>query len=537
MKAELQHEPSKLGYGDYLRFRDLVLERSGLYFPEKRRASLEAGLFKALAASAMFVSEVGYNLDGYYDLLRDKNNPAGKAELERLLHTLTIGETHFFRDEAQFNALATYVLPELIARKRAAAAAVGPGITPQLRIWSAGCATGEEAYSIAILLNELLPDIERWHILLLATDINQESLDRARQAYYSDWSFREARAKALRSGYFTRNPASNVRFDGGRYRLRDDIRQMVTFASLNLIEDDYPAIHNNTISMDLILCRNVTIYFTEAATRQVVKRFYEALENGGWLAVGHAEPSLMVYRAFQTRTFPNTVLYQKTGQSQPWPDDWEQLDDSWQMEPSPTIATWSQAGPNLPVGPPEISTATNGKSSTASPPATFDLYESARTQLDKGYIKEAIETLQAKLAEEPDFAPAYCLLGRAYANMGRWAEAQHWCQSALERDRLLPEAYYVLGLVYQHEDDLKSAIDMLKKAIYLDRQAPLPHFNLAMLYKKLGQLKNAQRAFQNTIKTLEKWPSAAVIPDSGGATAKHLLDISRRILNELTTKR
>jgi chemotaxis protein methyltransferase CheR len=312
---------------------------------------------------------------------------------------------------------------------------------------------------------------------------------------------------------------------------------MVTFASLNLIEDDYPAIHNNTVNMDLILCRNVTIYFTEAATRQVVKRFYEALENGGWLAVGHAEPSLMVYRAFQTRTFPNTVLYQKTGQPQPWPDDWEQLDDSGQMEPSPTIATWSQAGPNLPVGPPEISTATNGKSSTASPPATFDLYESARTQLDKGYIKEAIETLQGKLAEEPDFAPAYCLLGRAYANMGRWAEAQHWCQSALERDRLLPEAYYVLGLVYQHEDDLKSAIDMLKKAIYLDRQAPLPHFNLAMLYKKLGQLKNAQRAFQNTIKTLEKWPSAAVIPDSGGATAKHLLDISRRILNELTTKR
>ena len=174
MKVDLPNEPSKLGYGDYLRFRELVLERSGLHFPEKRRANLEAGLFKALAASALFVSEGGYNLDGYYELLRDKNNPTGKAELERLLHTLTIGETHFFRDEAQFNALATYVLPELIARKRAAAAAVGPGINPQLRIWSAGCATGEEAYSIAILLSELLPDIDRWHILILATDINQE---------------------------------------------------------------------------------------------------------------------------------------------------------------------------------------------------------------------------------------------------------------------------------------------------------------------------------------------------------------------------
>ena len=394
MKVDLPNEPSKLGYGDYLRFRELVLERSGLHFPEKRRANLEAGLFKALAASALLVSEGGYNLDGYYELLRDKNNPTGKAELERLLHTLTIGETHFFRDEAQFNALATYVLPELIARKRAAAAAVGPGINPQLRIWSAGCATGEEAYSIAILLSELLPDIDRWHILILATDINQESLDRARQAHYSDWSFREARAKALRPNYFTYNPTSNARFDSGRYLLRDDIRQMVTFTSLNLIEDDYPAIHNNTISMDLILCRNVTIYFTEAATRQVVKRFYEALENSGWLAVGHAEPSLTIYRAFQTRTFPNTVLYQKTGQPQPWPDNWEWLDESEQMESPPTVTTQAQTGPNLSVSSPQLLVTPNGKWSTSAPPAVFDLYELARTQLDKGYIKEAIEALQ-----------------------------------------------------------------------------------------------------------------------------------------------
>ena len=536
MKVDLQNEPSKLGYGDYLRFRELVLERSGLYFPEKRRVSLEVGLFKALAASKMFISEWGYNLDGYYELLRDKNNPAGKAELERLIHTLTIGETHFFRDEAQFNALATNVLPELIARKRAAAAAVGPGINPQLRIWSAGCATGEEPYSIAILLNELLPDLDQWHILILATDINQESLDRARRAHYSDWSFRETRAKALRPTYFTYNPSSKARFDSGRYRLRDDIRQMVTFVSLNLIEDDYPAIHNNTVSMDLILCRNVTIYFTEAATRQVVKRFYEALVGGGWLAVGHAEPSLMVYRAFQTHTFPNSVLYQKTGQPQPWPDDWDWLDDSGQAEPPPTAATWVQTGPSLLFSPPEISATPNGKSSNSSSPVPVDLYELARTQLEQGYIKEAIEALQGKLAEAPDFAPAHCLLGRAYANMGRWTEAQHWCQSALERDRLLPEVYYVLGLVYQHEDNLELAIDMLKKAIYLDRQTPLPHFNLAMLYKKLGRLKNAQRAFQNAINVLEKWPSTAVIPDSGGATAKHLLDISRRLLDELVKK-
>ena len=172
--SSLRSQTPKLSYGDYLRFRDLVLERSGLYFPEKKKTSLEAGLLKALTVSPLDFTKAGNNLDAYYNLLRDKNDPAGKAEMERLIHTLTIGETHFFRDEPQFDALAAQVLPAIIDRKRAAAAAVDPKIQPQLRIWSAGCATGEEPFSLAILLKELLPDIDRWHILILATDINQD---------------------------------------------------------------------------------------------------------------------------------------------------------------------------------------------------------------------------------------------------------------------------------------------------------------------------------------------------------------------------
>ncbi|MBI1878914.1 MAG: hypothetical protein HYR94_11975, partial [Chloroflexi bacterium] len=245
----------KLGYGDYSRFRDLVLERSGLHFPEKKWTDLEIGLSKAMHSLPGAVVEAlgSLDLDIYYRFLKEAATPLAQAEMERLINLLTIGETHFFRDSAQFDALATQVLPDLIARKRAAAAAVGsnpPGI-PQLRLWSAGCATGEEPYSLAILLHQLIPDINNWRILILATDINQDSLTRARQSLYSNWSFRETRAKTTRSLYFTAQ--------GKRYQLRDDIRQMVTFAPLNLIEDNFPAVHNNTMSMDLILCRNVTI--------------------------------------------------------------------------------------------------------------------------------------------------------------------------------------------------------------------------------------------------------------------------------------
>jgi chemotaxis protein methyltransferase CheR len=294
----------KLGYGDYLRFRELVLSYSGLYFPEKKRLDLEIGLLKALQNAPKGISDP----DSYYHYLQDEDQSRAAAELRRLVNLLTIGETHFFRDDAQFDALANQILPQLIAQKRTAAAAVGthPPGKPQLRVWSAGCASGEEAYSIAILLRELIPDISNWQIFILATDINQDSLDKGKEASYTDWSFREKRAKSMQSLYFHK--------EGKKYRLRDDIRQMVTFARLNLIDDAFPAIHNNTISMDLILCRNVTIYFTEKITAHLVSKFYETLLPNGWLGIGHSEHSFFTYRAFVAQSFPGALMYRKTNQ-------------------------------------------------------------------------------------------------------------------------------------------------------------------------------------------------------------------------------
>ncbi len=534
-------QPSKpkfqLGYGDYLRFRDLVLERSGLHFPDKKRTDLEAGVLKALNASPL-AQNGAYSLDDYYSLLRDKTNPTGLTEMDRLIRALTIGETHFFRDQAQFDALATRILPTIINRKRASAEAVGIGIQPQLRLWSAGCATGEEAYSLAILLKELLPDLDNWRILILATDINTDALERARQAIYSDWSFRETRAKALRSHYFI--PGTGLSPAGTRrYRLRSDIRKMVTFANLNLIEDDFPNVATNTVSIDLIICRNVTIYFTEEITQRVINRFYNSLVDGGWLMVGHSEPSLLTYRAFQAHTFPDTMFYQKTGQPAAWPADWEQL---------ATVMTANKpnglghtplnqpAPPDLPLPPlpptPSILPPLPPPQPKPVPAAvpSADSFQQAQALVQKGQMTEAITALQQKLEQWPDFAPAHSLLGLVYANQGRWNEARHWCHSALKLDSLLAEAYFVLGLVTQQENDFEAAIDMFKKAIYIDRNAPLYHFHLGMVYRRQSQTELAQRAFNNVIRMLEKWLPETIIPDSGGLTAKHLLAITRRLL-------
>jgi chemotaxis protein methyltransferase CheR len=564
----------RIGYGDYLRFRDLILAYSGLYFPEKKRADLELGLGKALSESPLITDEDGYNLDHYYNLLSDRTNPVGKTELDRLVNFLTVGETHFFRDEAQFDALYQRVLPELIAHKRNAARAIGPNTQPQLRLWSAGCASGEEAYSIAMLLKELIPDIDNWHILILATDINQDSLARAREAIYSEWSFRENRARLLRSRYFVVEPAPNGNGLGkNRYRLDQPIRRMVTFASLNLIEDDYPAIFNNTAGMDLILCRNVTIYFTQEATQQVINRFYKSLVQGGWLVVGHAEPTLWIYRDFQSCTFPGTLLYQKTGRPHPWPADWEQFKPTEGFEKIGDLVSSSRPAAGLdasslanglnqlsepsrgesfkvPTWPEKtgpVASATqkplapaNGtlNSKTSAPVGSPQLppavvCQEAERLLQLGQIEQVIQQLQTLVTSQPGFAPTYTLLGRAYANLGQWEQAKQWCESGLKLDTLSAETYSVLALIYQQEEQIEKAICTLKKAIYLEREAPLHFFNLAILHKKAHQLDDARRTFHNVIKILEKWSPDKIIPDSGGMTAKRLLDATRQLLQEL----
>ncbi|HNP69618.1 MAG TPA: protein-glutamate O-methyltransferase CheR [Kouleothrix sp.] len=266
----------------YVLFRDLLRSRCGLAYPERKRMDLMHGLNMALHASRL------PDLAALY-----AEAEAGGAAWEIVLAHLTIGETYFFRNQAQFDVLREQILPELLERRAK---------TRALRVWSAGCATGEEPYSVAMLLGESLPDPESWQVSILATDLNPQFLARARDGLYGSWSFRDT-PERLREQFFT--PEHN------RWRLSAGIRNMVSFARLNLVEPGYPAILNGTYGQDIILCRNVTIYFEEATTRQIIDRFYDALFPGGWLFVGHAEPQADIYQRFEVHNFPKTILYRK----------------------------------------------------------------------------------------------------------------------------------------------------------------------------------------------------------------------------------
>jgi chemotaxis protein methyltransferase CheR len=191
--------------------------------------------------------------------------------LEMLALSLTVGETHFFRVTPQIEALRRVVLPELIARHKT---------DRRLRLWSAGCSTGEEPYTLAMLLCEQLSKPTDWDVQLVATDLNRAALEVARLGVYGEWSFRDSPLE-MRTRYFT--PAAK------RWRLNDQVRGMVRFDHLNLAEDPFPFAADRE-RIDLILCRNVTIYFAEDATQRLYDRFAEAIEPAGWLMLGPSDP-------------------------------------------------------------------------------------------------------------------------------------------------------------------------------------------------------------------------------------------------------
>lgn len=485
---------------DYARFCNLLAEACGLHFSDHRRSELEHGIGQAFAASTCTT------LDEYYQRLIGANPDT--VELDRLINAVTVNETHFFRDEGQFNALYTYVLPQLVERQRA---------TRTLRIWSAGCASGEEPYSVAMLLRELLPDVDQWAITILGTDINTEALNRARQATYGEWAFRENRARQWRARYF--RPVN-----ANRHELIPAVRQMVTFARLNLAEPSYPAFETNTTMFNLILCRNVTIYFNKNITTQVVERFYHSLVEGGWLVAGHAEYSLETYQHFQARTYADAILYQRDGQATaaPLPPSWitapvVKVDPEW----LPSIPPVSQTQPPASLDIPQPSTA-------PLPAVELDPVEHAHELMEYGHTEQAREILLAYTHNHPNHVHACTLLGQVYANLGEWLEAEQWCRRATQSNILALNAHYTLALVLQHQQKLDPAITSMRKVIYLDRLNVLGHYGLANLYHASGQRPQAQKSLDNARRLLEGRAAEEMIPESGGVTVGRLREAITR---------
>ena len=475
-------EPHGLKQADYDRFRDLVRVKSGIEIPDARRPELERAVWQCIGEQGL------PDCESLYRVLTGAEG--GHMRLEALIAKLTIGETYFFRNRPQFDALEKHILPALIARRQA---------TRTLRLWSAGCASGEEPYSLAILVKRLLPDLANWNILILATDINRDGLERGRRGVYGNWSFRDG-AAALQPTYFSLHER--------QFEIEAPLRRLVHFEYLNLIEDVYPSLTTNTHQMDLILCRNVLIYFAAETTRLVAGRLYGALAEEGWLIVGHAEPSQAYFHQFATRNFPGAVIYQKAPH---------------ESRPAPAVKPAWAPSPDVRLMPAATRTLERRVSAPAPPPADT---LTALELWTAGKEGEALALLRQLAASKPAQAQAPYLLAKFHANRLQLSEAEEWVEVALQRSPLLAAAHYLRALILQEGGRHWEALEALRGCVYAEPQFVLGHFALANQFSRLGQPQRAHKSLQNVTRLLAGRAHDELIPEGDGLTVGRLRELA-----------
>lgn len=475
----------------WARLSDLIAEHMGLHFSPERLTDLQRGLAGAS-------DEFGFDdIAACADWLLSA--PVNKAQLQVLATHLTIGETYFFRDKKSFDVLASSVFPALIHARRSR--------ERRLRLWSAACCSGEEAYSLAILLHQVLPDLADWHVTILATDINPMFLRKAVAGSYGEWSFRDTPA-GFKERYFTRT-------EDRRYTIRPEIQKLVTFEHVNLVKDVYPSLATDTNAMDIIFCRNVLMYFTPAQTRKVIGNLHHALIDGGWLAVSPSEASQALFPQFVTQAFPGVILYQKSAAASRTNHTWT---------PTPPSEAWEFVAPATAARPPEPRPALLPEK----PPPAAEFrptpYALAASLYEHGRYEEAADTLLASFAGHTPEPDGCSLLARALANQGRLADALAWCDRWIAADKVDAAGHYLRGVVLLEHGDQDEARRSLQRALYLDPGFVLAHFALANLARRRGQHHEADKHFDNTLHLLGCLRPDDRLPESDGLTVGRLTE-------------
>ncbi len=460
MTSRLLRDPA------YRALKDFVVESTGLAYYVDKDEDLADRIERRMSKRNV------QDCAAYLCLLKDGHGE--EAELDALITELTIGETHFFRHREQFDALRDVVLPDLIERNRH---------TRRVRIWSAGCATGAEPYSVAILLKrELAHLVAGWEVSILGTDINREFLTRAREGRFEEWAFRST-PEDLKLACFSRS--------GKSYIIAPEYREWVSFQYHNLVRHPFPSLLSNLSAFDLILCRNVTIYFAPDVIRRMIAQFHECLVDGGWLLVGHAEPNTELFWAFRTVNVPGAVLYQK---------DVGQAINAGGFASGPTletVATWTP--PSLPE-----------------PDLLLEKKVPCPQTIPRRGDGESAEPTPSGLAAV-----------RLLADQGRWEEAARRCEELLKTDRLNPAVHFYHALVLEqmgfHDETERS----LQRAIYLDRTFVLAHYHLGLFLQRKGKAQGAARSFQNVLRLLSRMEDDRVFSDGDGITAVELRELSQ----------
>lgn len=456
----------------------LLLERAGL----KIAADGYHGLKLALSARmpALGISDA----EEYVRRLRQL---AGEHELRSLLPLVTVGHTEFFRDTRQFRALERDILPRVLREARLESRKVA--------VWSAGCATGEEPYSLAIAFHELgarPQEVDLW-----ATDLNLAAIENARAGRYTPRRLASISEERLRRCF---------EFTGEGYEVKPLLRQYVRFEGHNLAAPVFPKV--NPGSYDLLLCRNVIIYFDLPTIRGLMDRFFTALRPGGLLLLGYSESLFQVYDRFEMVEIEGAFVYRRpAGESRPAPPP----------RPVRTVAaltpmTPMQAMRAVPRAPPEAPAAVVVRPSRRSPPERL---ATVGEHIVQGRFDEALAAVKRLLNDEPESLDGLLTLGNLEAILGRPDASREAFGQALSREPLCVEARVFGGMAALQLGRLEEARSELQKALFLEPTLSVSHYLLAQVLEKLGDRDGARRSYRNAVAQLRhpQRPLAGHYPD------------------------
>lgn len=472
--------------GQFEMLRDLLARYSGVYLDQTRQRVLLTGLAQRLAAT-------GQTLEAYATYIA---RPEGRAELHLLAESTLNHETLFFRNLPHMRTLQEVILPDLHRRK--------PANLP-FRIWSAGCSTGEEPYSLAMIALEtlgmpLVRPVEIW-----ATDLSEQVLARARSGRYRDRALTNV-PPAMRQRYFQHH--------GNTWVINESVRNLVRFAQLNLL-DPFPT---ELYGMDIIFCQNVTIYFQLATCRTLIERFYHAMNAGGILFLGFSETLWNIHDGFRLKEVAGSFVYYKP--------ELPQLDRQRQpglisAQPSTTGIPPDTIQPGAPAQKPGQTRAT--------PPITLpdagqpgdlpaqrllenptisdtDIIQRGQALLDAGKSYEALELLSLAPLNSTHAPQVVALMARAHADRGDIDLAVAEARRAIELDSLTTEAYRLLGMLYAQQGQLLTAVQHFERARYLEPGSAIISFHLAETYRQLHLPERALREYRSTLHKLKPYP-------------------------------
>ncbi|MDA8430228.1 MAG: tetratricopeptide repeat protein [Geobacteraceae bacterium] len=459
---------------DLAPFKKLLMRTFGHSFENEREQALSDGLCRRMAARS--INEA----DAYLAVLLHDSD-----ELLRLTELLTVNETYFFREPDHLNLMVDKLLPELMSSRKQ-----GP-----VRILSAGCSTGEEPYTIAIMLRERFGSESERLFAITGVDIDSTVIATARQGVYGKGSFRGMDPVVL-DRYFEPR-------DLGRFQVSDTIRQQVGFEIVNLLGASYPP---SMQTPDIILYRNVSIYFPGQVQREIFGRLSELLADGGCLLVGASETihhdigilSLVKQDAlFFYRKIPAIVFEERRT---PGYDT--------------TIPRRSLAGAAPAAA---ISAARAGirqnreqqapvyeRTRKQTQPDVKERFDAAIALAHNKQHDQALAILDAIIGQDSTFEKAYCLKGSLLLSISRFDEAHTVCNGILSRDPLCREAYLMLGMIARQRGDDDDAVKRFREALYLDGSCWLAHFFTAEIRYAQGDEKRARSGYEAAVRILEK---------------------------------